>query len=38
METDEGDLIVLKKNTQHYLPRALCEPLIRQGILKHVQN
>ena len=36
METDDGDIIMLKKNTQHYLPRNLCEPLIRQGILEHI--
>ncbi len=38
METDDGDLVVLRKNTQHYLPRALCEPLIRQGVLEHVKS
>lgn len=36
METEDGDIVVLKKNTQHFLPRVLCEPLIRQGILKHI--
>lgn len=36
METDDGTVIVLKKNTQHFLPRSQCEPLIRQGILQHV--
>lgn len=36
LETDEGTVIVLKKNTQHFLPRSQCEPLIRQGILEHV--
>jgi GINS complex subunit 1 len=36
METEDGTVIVLKKNTQHFLPRAQCEPLIRQGILEHV--
>jgi len=38
IETDDGDLITLKKNTQHFLPRALCEPLIRHGVLAHVQS
>lgn len=38
LETDSGDVIVLKKNTQHFLPRSLCEPLIRQGVLKHVTD
>ena len=36
LETDDGHFIELKKNTQHYLPRTLCEPLIRQGVLEHV--
>jgi GINS complex subunit 1 len=36
METDDGSVIVLKKNTQHYLPRQHCEQLIRQGILEHI--
>ena len=35
METEDGDVVVLKKNTQHFLPRVLCEPLIRQGIFTH---
>ena len=36
METDDGEIILLKKNTQHFLPRSQCEQLIRQGILEHV--
>lgn len=36
LETDDGTVIVLKKNTQHFLPRSQCEPLIRQGILQHI--
>ncbi|XP_059093819.1 DNA replication complex GINS protein PSF1-like [Tigriopus californicus] len=36
LETEEGEIILLKKNTQHFLPRSLCEPLIRQGILTHI--
>ena len=36
LETDDGSIIILKKNTQHFLPRNQCEPLIRQGILEHV--
>jgi len=36
METEDGDLIILKKTAQHYVSRALCEPLIRQGILTHI--
>nr|ADD24278.1 DNA replication complex GINS protein PSF1 [Lepeophtheirus salmonis] len=36
METEDGEVILLKKNTQHFLPRSQCEQLIRQGILQHV--
>ncbi len=36
MDEDGGQVVVLKKNTLHYLPRAMCEPLIRQGVLQHV--
>ncbi|XP_029175869.1 DNA replication complex GINS protein PSF1-like isoform X3 [Nylanderia fulva] len=35
LELDNGEIITLKKNTYHLLPRAICEPLIRQGILEH---
>ncbi|PNF37157.1 DNA replication complex GINS protein PSF1 [Cryptotermes secundus] len=35
-ELDDGESILLKKNSQHLLPRAQCEPLIRQGILQHI--
>jgi GINS complex subunit 1 len=38
LETDDGELIVLTKNTQHHLPRAICEPLIRQGVLQHIST
>lgn len=36
LELEEGDIIVLQKNTTHYLPMSHCQHLIRQGILKHV--
>ncbi|KAJ8874902.1 hypothetical protein PR048_022792, partial [Dryococelus australis] len=36
LELDDGDVVVLKKNSQHLLPRSQCELLIRQGILQHV--
>ncbi|XP_011648205.1 DNA replication complex GINS protein PSF1-like isoform X1 [Pogonomyrmex barbatus] len=29
LELDDGEIITLKKNTYHLLPRAICEPLIR---------
>lgn len=35
-ELDSGEVILFKKNSQHYLPRAECESLIRQGILQHI--
>lgn len=35
-ETNDGAVISLKKNSQHYLLRSECEHLIRQGILEHV--
>ncbi|KAK7487102.1 hypothetical protein BaRGS_00021597 [Batillaria attramentaria] len=35
-ETQDGDLIVLKKNSQHFLLRSECEHLIRQGVLEHI--
>uniref|UniRef100_A0A8D2QGF6 DNA replication complex GINS protein PSF1 n=1 Tax=Zonotrichia albicollis TaxID=44394 RepID=A0A8D2QGF6_ZONAL len=35
-EIDDGTTILLKKNSQHFLPRWKCEQLIRQGILEHV--
>lgn len=36
-EMDDGTVVLLTKNSQHYLLRSQCEPLIRQGILEHVQ-
>lgn len=35
LEIEEGQTVTLKKNTYHLLPRDICEPLIRQGILEH---
>ncbi|KAK3092277.1 hypothetical protein FSP39_000637 [Pinctada imbricata] len=35
-ETQDGNIVVLKKNTQHFLLRSECEHLIRQGILEHI--
>ncbi len=37
-ETEEGVVIQLKKNSQHYLLRAQCEHLIKQGILEHIHK
>eukprot|EP00794_Sanderia_malayensis_P019891 gene19891-21833_t len=35
-ETEDGAIILLKKNSQHLLPRSQCERLIRQGVLQHL--
>jgi len=35
-EMDDGDTVVLQRNTTHFLPMAQCQHLIRQGILQHV--
>lgn len=35
-ELEDGEIIFLKKNSQHFLPRAQCESLIQQGILQHI--
>lgn len=36
LEIDDGTVILLKRNSQHFLPRWKCEQLIRQGVLEHV--
>lgn len=35
-ELENGEVILLQKNSIHYLPRAECEQLIRQGVLEHL--
>ncbi|XP_014219234.1 DNA replication complex GINS protein PSF1 [Copidosoma floridanum] len=35
-EFDDGQVVNLKQNTCHLLPRAGCEALIRQGVLEHI--
>ncbi|XP_075781976.1 DNA replication complex GINS protein PSF1 isoform X2 [Pelodiscus sinensis] len=35
-EIEDGTTVLLKKNSQHFLPRWKCEQLIRQGVLEHV--
>ncbi|XP_065662271.1 DNA replication complex GINS protein PSF1 isoform X3 [Hydra vulgaris] len=36
--TEDGTVILLKKNSQHFLPTSQCEHLIRQGILEHITS
>lgn len=36
LELEDGDVILLKKNSRHFLPTSECQTLIRQGILKHI--
>jgi len=38
IETADGEVILLKKGTQHHLPRDLCEQLVMQGVLEHVTD
>lgn len=38
LETEDGSVVILNKNTQHFLPRSQCEQLIRQGVLEHVSS
>ncbi|XP_039280782.1 DNA replication complex GINS protein PSF1 [Nilaparvata lugens] len=35
LETDDGEVVTLKKNSRLLLPWSQAEPLIRQGILEH---
>nr|CAD7454307.1 unnamed protein product [Timema tahoe] len=38
LQLEGGEIVLLKKNTQHLLPRSQCELLIRQGILEHITS
>ncbi|KAF0301796.1 DNA replication complex GINS protein PSF1 [Amphibalanus amphitrite] len=35
-ETEDGDVMLLKKNSIHFLPRSQCQHLVRQGVLQHL--
>ncbi|XP_044784206.2 DNA replication complex GINS protein PSF1-like [Bubalus kerabau] len=35
-EVEDGTSVLLKKHSQHFLPRWKCKQLIRQGVLDHV--
>ena len=37
-ETEDGVIVQLKKNSQHYLLTSECEHLIKQGILEHIHR
>lgn len=37
-ELSDGSVLLLKKNSRHYLPRSECEELIRQGVFQHIVN
>ncbi|XP_022902488.1 DNA replication complex GINS protein PSF1-like [Onthophagus taurus] len=37
-ELNDGRVLLLKKNSRHYLPRNECEELIRQGVFQHIMN
>jgi len=36
LELEEGEVVVLEKDSTHFLPLSVCEGLIRQGVLRHV--
>ncbi|XP_014291100.1 DNA replication complex GINS protein PSF1 isoform X2 [Halyomorpha halys] len=36
IELENGEVIMLNKNSQHYMPRSQCETLIRQGVLEQI--
>ncbi|XP_045476583.1 DNA replication complex GINS protein PSF1-like [Harmonia axyridis] len=38
LELNNGHILLLKKNTRHFLPRSEAEELIRQGVLEHIVN
>ncbi|XP_060526805.1 DNA replication complex GINS protein PSF1-like [Cylas formicarius] len=35
-ELSDGTVVLLKKDSRHYLPRSECEELIRQGVIQHI--
>lgn len=38
LELESGEVVLLQKNSIHYLPRTECEHLIRQGVLEHIKT
>lgn len=35
-ELSDGTVLLLKKDSRHYLPRSECEELITQGVFQHI--
>ncbi|XP_050303023.1 DNA replication complex GINS protein PSF1-like [Anthonomus grandis grandis] len=35
-ELSDGTVLLLKKDSRHYLPRSECEELIKQGVFQHI--
>lgn len=35
-ELEDGEVVLFKKNSQHYLPRIEVESLIKQGVLERI--
>lgn len=38
LELENGEVLILRKNSQYMLSRSQAEPLIRQGILEQVRH
>lgn len=38
LELEDGEVLILRKNSQHLMPHSESEPLIRQGILEHMDS
>jgi GINS complex subunit 1 len=38
MELENGEVILLQKDSIHYIPRNECEMLIRAGVLEHLTD
>ncbi|CAH0750028.1 unnamed protein product [Diatraea saccharalis] len=36
LELSDGDVVMLRRNSRHFLPAAECQTLVRQGVLKQI--
>lgn len=36
MELENGEVLLLQKDSIHYMPKSECEMLIRAGVLEHL--